>query len=99
MLTLTPRQRQILRRLAVGDLLWEVPDSPYFSQYNEETGKTLRVHVDRINQLAELDLIAKVTAEQKLDCWHLTTHGRQLASSLIERNKKRRRNTAVSSAG
>ena len=97
---MTPRQRQILRRLIVGDLLWEIPDSPYFSQYNEETGKTLRVHGDRINQLAELGLIAKVSAEQKLDCWQLTTHGRQLAGSLLKGQKKsRKRNTAASSAG
>ena len=47
---LSPRQRRILAGLTRGDLIWEVPDKSYFTQFNEATGRDGRLRLDELRQ-------------------------------------------------
>jgi DNA-binding HxlR family transcriptional regulator len=78
--TLTARHRRILSGLSNEDLLWEVPGQPYFTQFNERTGKQIRVRVDVLEQMEELGLIRRNRQSQsahKLDFWEITSQGRE----------------------
>jgi|SRR5579871_598764 len=78
--TLTARHRRILSGLSHDDLLWEVPGQPYFTQFNERTGKQIRVRVETLEQMEELGLIRRNRQSQsahKLDFWEITALGRE----------------------
>ena len=78
--SLTARHRRILSSLSHDDLLWEVPGQPYFTQFNERTGKQVRVHVDVLEQMERLGLIRRYRQSQsahKLDFWEITAQGRE----------------------
>jgi hypothetical protein len=81
--TLSPRHRRILSGLSHEDLLWEVPGQPYFTQFNERTGKQTRVRVDTLEQMEQLGLIRRhrqSLAAHKLDFWEITAQGREALS-------------------
>lgn len=78
--TLSARHRRILSGLSHEDLLWEIPGQPYFTQFNERTGKQTRVHVDTLEQMEELGLIRRhrqSLSAHKLDFWEITAQGRE----------------------
>ena len=78
--TLSARHRRILSGLSHEDLLWEVPGQPYFTQFNERTGKQTRVRVDTLEQMEQLGLIRRhrqSLAAHKLDFWEITAQGRE----------------------
>ena len=91
MIELTPRQRRILTRLIAGDLLWEVADEKYFTQFEERTGRQLRVHLPALQPLESAHLIyfrRHPAGEHRLDFWEITEQGRAaLAENLLTRNK------------
>jgi DNA-binding HxlR family transcriptional regulator len=79
--TLSARHRRILSGLSHEDLLWEIPGQPYFTQFNERTGKQTRVHVDILEQMEQLGLIRRhrqSLAAHKLDFWEITAQGREV---------------------
>jgi hypothetical protein len=78
--TLSARHRRILSGLSHEDLLWEIPGQPYFTQFNERTGKQTRVRVDTLEQMEQLGLIRRYRqslAAHKLDFWEITVQGRE----------------------
>jgi len=78
--TLSARHRRILSGLSHEDLLWEIPGQPYFTQFNERTGKQSRVRVDTLEQMEELGLIRRhrqSLSAHKLDFWEITAQGRE----------------------
>ena len=77
--TLSARHRRILSGLSHEDLLWEIPGQPYFTQFNERTGKQTRVRVDTLEQMEELGLIRRhrqSLSAHRLDFWEITVQGR-----------------------
>jgi hypothetical protein len=48
---LSSRQRRILSGLARGDLIWEVPDKSYFTQFNESTGRSGRLRLEGVRRI------------------------------------------------
>ncbi len=88
--TLSARHRRILSGLSHEDLLWEIPGQPYFTQFNERTGKQSRVRVDTLEQMEELGLIRRhrqSLSAHKLDFWEITAQGRE-ALSLLSADRK-----------
>ena len=85
----TARHQRILTSLRQGDLLWEVPGQPYFTQYNERTGKHARVHLSVLEAMEEAGWIRRVSEEpsaHKLDFWQVTPEGRHVAGQFpVER--------------
>ena len=78
---LSARHRRILSGLSHDDLLWEVPGQPYFTQFNERSGKQTRVRVEILEQMEELGLIRRQRqslAAHKLDFWEITAQGREV---------------------
>ena len=81
--TLSARHRRILSGLSHEDLLWEIPGQPYFTQFNERTGKQTRVRVDTLEQMEQLGLIRRhrqSLSAHKLDFWEITAQGREALS-------------------
>jgi len=77
---LNPRLRRILSGLSHDDLLWEVPGQPYFTQFNERTGKQARVHIDTLAQMEQMGLIRRHRQSEsahRLDFWEITAEGRE----------------------
>jgi hypothetical protein len=88
--TLSARHRRILSGLSHEDLLWEVPGQPYFTQFNERTGKQTRVRVDTLEEMEQLGLIRRhrqSLAAHKLDFWEITAQGRE-ALDLFSTDRK-----------
>jgi hypothetical protein len=88
--TLSARHRRILSGLSHEDLLWEIPGQPYFTQFNERTGKQTRVRVDILDQMEQLGLIRRhrqSLSAHKLDFWEITPQGRE-ALSLSSADRK-----------
>src|SRR4051794_14287395 len=87
---LTGRQRQVLRLLAHGDLLWEMADDPaHYTVYNEKRGRDQRVAAALVTTLAEQGWIRPCPNHQadRLDSWEITLAGR----ALLPAPKRRRR--------
>jgi len=83
--SLSARHRRILSGLSHEDLLWEIPGQPYFTQFNERTGKQSRVRVDTLDQMEQLGLIRRQRqslSAHKLDFWEITPQGREALSVL-----------------
>jgi DNA-binding HxlR family transcriptional regulator len=81
--TLSARHRRILSGLSHEDLLWEIPGQPYFTQFNERTGKQTRVRIDTLDQMEQLGLIRRQRqslSAHKLDFWEITAQGREALS-------------------
>ena len=88
--TLTARHRRILSSLSHDDLLWEVPGQPYFTQFNERTGKQMRVRVDILEQMEQRGLIRRQRQSEsahKLDFWEITAQGREALRILTAERK------------
>jgi len=88
--TLSARHRRILTGLSHEDLLWEVPGQPYFTQFNERTGKQARVRIDALEQLEQLGFIRRHRQSQsahKLDFWEITPQGRELVRTFAADRK------------
>ena len=102
MIELTPRQRRILIRLAAGDFLWEVAGEKYFTQFEEKTGRQLRVHPPALQPLESADLIVRrrqPEAARRLDYWEITEQGRaMIAESLLPPKKTVQRTPRKGSA-
>lgn len=80
---LNARQRRILTGLSHDDLLWEIAGQPYFTQFNERTGKQTRVRVDTLEEMEQLGLIChrrQSVSAHKLDFWEITPSGREVLS-------------------
>lgn len=87
---LSARQRRILTGLSHDDLLWEIPGQPYFTQFNERTGKQSRVRVDTLEQMEQLGLIRRCRqslSAHKLDFWEITSQGRDALSVFFCRSQ------------
>jgi DNA-binding MarR family transcriptional regulator len=88
---LTRRQRRILVRLAAGDYyLWEVAGEKYFTQFEERTGRHLRVHPPALQPLEAANLIYRrrhAEALRKLDYWEITDEGRVALESMLPSSK------------
>jgi len=82
--TVNARHRRILTRLSCGDFLWEIPGQLYFAQYNDRTGRQIRVHLGTLEQMESLGLIERVRqvpSDHKLDFWQITDQGRQFLAA------------------
>jgi hypothetical protein len=76
---LSPRQRRILAGLTRGDLIWEVPDKSYFTQFNEATGRDGRLRLDELLQMQESGWIRRVSqGPNRLDHWEITAEGQDV---------------------
>jgi hypothetical protein len=87
---LTGRQRQVLRLLADGDLLWEIADDPHhYTVYHEKRGRDQRVSAALVTALAEQGWIRPCPNPQadRLGSWEITPAGR----ALLPAPKRRRR--------
>ncbi len=90
MALLTVRRQRILTSLEHGDLLWEVPTEPYFTQFNERTGKQTRVHQDVLEDMEESGWIQRTSQDvsaHKLDFFEITPDGRLLLQELAHSKK------------
>ena len=84
----SPRQKRILSSLAQGDLIWEVPDESYFTQYNEGAGSSRRLRMVELLEMQESGWIRRVSeGSNRLDHWELTDEGREVIAPAA--NKKR----------
>ncbi len=86
----TLRQQRILAGLHTGDLLWEVPAQPYFTQYNERTGRQNRVHKDVLVEMERFGWIQRFSQDpsaHKLDFWEITAEGRRLLEAFLSHRK------------
>jgi len=73
------RQRRILAGLARGDLIWEVPEESFFTQFNEATGRARRLRLDELSQMQESGWIHRVSqGPNRLDHWEITDEGRRV---------------------
>ena len=78
---LSSRQRRILAGLARGDLIWEVADKAYFTQFNEATARDGRIRLDELLQMQERGWIRRVSqGAHRLDHWEITDEGRNVVS-------------------
>ena len=85
---LSSRQRRILSGLARGDLIWEVPDKSYFTQFNEATGRNGRLQLDELLQMQESGWIRRVSeGANRLDHWEITEEGRNVVLSVATRRR------------
>ena len=88
--TLSARDRRILTGLSHEDLLWEVPGQPYFTQFNERTGKQVRARVEILEKLEQQGLIRRHRQSQsahQLDFYEITPHGRELVRTFAADRK------------
>ncbi len=86
----TIRHQRILAGLHTGDLLWEVPAQPYFTQYNERTGRQNRVHNDVLVEMERFGWIQRVSQDpsaHKLDFWEITREGCTLMEAFLLHKK------------
>jgi len=84
------RQERILAGLHTGDLLWEVPAQPYFTQYNERTGRQKRIHKDVLLEMERFGWIQRFSQDpsaHKLDFWGITAEGRRLLEASLSHRK------------
>lgn len=79
---LSSRQRRILAGLARGDLIWEVADKAYFTQFNDATARDGRLRLDELLQMQESGWIRRVSeGADRLDHWEITEEGHHLVPS------------------
>src|SRR5882762_4638805 len=86
--SLSARHRRILIGLSHEDLLWEIPGQPYFTQFNERTGKQTRVRIDTLEEMEQMGLIRRCRqslSAHKLDFWEITSQGREALSFSTDR--------------
>jgi len=79
------RQHRILRGLANGDLVWEVPGQQVFTQFDERTGKPVNIGLPTLEAMAAAGWIVRVShspERQKLDFWEITPAGRAQIKTL-----------------
>jgi hypothetical protein len=83
---LNSRQRRILAGLARGDLIWEVADKAYFTQFNEATARDGRLRLEELLQMQESGWIRRVSeGANRLDHWEITEEGRIVVPSAATR--------------
>ncbi len=83
---LSARHRRILNGLSHDDLVWEVPGQPYFTQFNERTGKQARVRLEILEEMEQAGWIRRCrqsVAAHKLDFWDITNQGREAVSLAV----------------
>ena len=86
---LSSRQRRILSGLARGDLIWEVPDKSYFTQFNEATGRAGRLRLEELLQMQESGWIRSVSqGPNRLDHWEITAKGQNVLPSAVRRRSR-----------
>lgn len=86
------RHLRILTRLRAGDLVWEVVGETYCTQYDESTGKQIRIArdvVDAMERSGWLCSVRQAPAAHKLDSWDITESGRGLLEHLQLKRKVR----------
>ena len=74
--------------MEAGDLPWEVPGRPYFSQYNEATGREGRIRRADLDPLCDegwVRLIRHDVAMHRLDYWEITDAGRTVLAESRQR--------------
>jgi hypothetical protein len=87
---LSSRQRRILTGLARGDLIWEVPDKAYFTQFDEATGRAGRLRLDELLQMQESGWIRLVSqGPHRLDHWEITAEGQNVPPSAARKRSRR----------
>jgi hypothetical protein len=86
---LSSRQRRILSGLARRDLIWEVPDKSYFTQFNEATGRAGRLRLEELLQMQESGWIRRVSqGPNRLDHWEITAEGQNVLPSAVRRRSR-----------
>jgi hypothetical protein len=86
-MVITALQKRILNALLRDDLIWEVAGADYFTQFNEKTGKQVRIRPAELESMHVLGWIERVwhdPASHKLDYWQLTPAGRAAAGSYVK---------------
>ena len=92
MIRLTPRQRQILLRLAGGDLVWEVAGENYFTQFNERTDKQIHIRQPVMLPLESAQLVRRhhqPESAHKLDYWEITEEGLAMVAQSSKPSRKK----------
>lgn len=75
----TTRQKRILEGLLNGDLVWEIPDADAFAQFNERTGREMRIGravLEAMEASGWVERVRQQPESHKLDFWQLTPEGR-----------------------
>jgi hypothetical protein len=71
-----------------GDLIWEVPDKSYFTQFNEDTGHAGRLQLNELLQMQERGWIRRVSqGPHRLDHWEITEEGQHVLPSAGRRSR------------
>jgi hypothetical protein len=84
----SPRQKRILSSLAQGDLIWEVPDESYFTQYNEGAGRSRRLRMVELLEMQESGWIRRICeGSNRRDHWELTDEGREVIAPVAKKTR------------
>jgi hypothetical protein len=84
----TNRELRILRNLLSRNQIWEAVGRKYFTQYDEITGKEIRIPCTELKHMETcgwIQLIHHPEAAQRLDRYEITTPG----ASLVTRAEKK----------
>lgn len=74
------RQLRLLTGLARGNLIWEVPGKPHFTQFDEHTGReSRRVLAGELLAMEQKGWVRRPEPqEQRLLYWEITAKGRRV---------------------
>jgi hypothetical protein len=88
----TSRELRILRNLADRNAIWEEPGRKYFVQFDESTGKEIRIRANELEHMGTcgwIRLVHPPKAAQRLDHYELTAEGAGL-EELVQRKSAQR---------
>ena len=80
----TGRQSRILRNLVARNLIWEAVGRKYFTQYDDITGKEIRIPCTELKHMETcgwIKLIHPPRAAQRLDRYEITPPGASLVAT------------------
>jgi hypothetical protein len=76
------RQRRILSGILRGDPVFEVPQQTWFTQFNENSGRQIRITLDELEAMRDRGWVVRVSAgAQRCDHWEITQEGREAVSA------------------
>ena len=91
-----PRQKRILSSLVQGDLIWEVPEESYYTQYNEGAGGSRLLRLGELLEMQEGGWIRRVSqGPQRLDHWEITDEGREVIAPAANKRGRTKQHRQV----
>jgi hypothetical protein len=86
------RELRILRNLSANNAIWEQIGREYFVQFDESTGKDIRIRANELERMSAcgwIRLVRPPKAAQKLDHYELTAEGAAV-EEVVERKSPQR---------